>query len=60
MCAQNQTVVHNPPWHEDGSYIYNWDTGEHTNMLLQDGVYVLDTLVAPASMQPRSGFARRG
>ena len=60
ICSRDQSVVHNPPWHEDGSYIYNWNTGEYTNLVLRDGVYVLDALVAPANMQPKPPFGGPG
>lgn len=60
ICSQDQTVVHNPPWHEDGSYIYNWNTGEYTNLLLKDGVYVLDSMKAPTNQQIKPPFGRQG
>ena len=60
ICSHDQSVIHNPPWHEDGSYIYNWNTGEYTNLLLKDGVYVLETLIAPSEHQPKAPFAGQG
>ena len=60
MCDKDQSVVHNPPWHEDGSYIYNWNTGEYTNMTLRDGVYVLETMIAPTHWQAKPSFTRPG
>ena len=59
-CSQDQSVVYNPLWHEHGSYIYNWKTGESTNLVLKDGVYVLETLIAPSDMQIQPPFGRRG
>ena len=60
MCGKDQSIVHHPPWHEHGSYIYNWNTGECANLPLQDVVYVIDAMVAPAQWQAKPGFGRPG
>ena len=60
MCDKDQSVVYHPPWHEHGSYIYNWNTGEYMNLLLQNGVYVLDAMIAPAQWQVKPSFRRPG
>ena len=60
MCAKNQSITYNPEWHEHGSYIYNWDTQEYTNLLLKDGVYVLDAMIAPNHWQAKPSFGGPG
>ena len=60
MCAHNQGVIYHPPWHEHGSYVYNWDIDEHTGMLIKDGVYVLDTMSAPSMYQSKPSFGGPG
>ena len=58
MCRAGHTVVFNPPWHEDGSYIEYLDTGERMWMEEANGFYVLNTKVAPKQWQTtlRSSF----
>ena len=60
ICSKDQSVIYNPPWHEDGSYIHNWNTDEYTGLLLKDWVYVLDTLIAPTGWQAKPSFGRPG
>ena len=50
-CRAGHTVVFNPPWHEDGSYIEHIDTGEQMWLCEHTGLYVLDTRVAPRNKQ---------
>ena len=60
ICSKDQSVTYNPPWHEDGSYIYNWNTDGYTGLLLKGGVYVLDTPIAPTEWQAKPSFGRPG
>ena len=60
ICSKDQSVIYNPPWHEEGSYIYNWNADAYTGLLLGDGVYVLDTLIAPIEWQAKPSFGRPG
>ena len=60
ICAKNQSVIYHPEWHDHGSYIYNWDTDEHTALVLKDGVYVLDAMIAPTKHQVKPSFGRPG
>ena len=60
ICAKNQSVIYHPEWHDHGSYIYNWDTNEHTALVLKDGVYVLDALIAPTKHQVKPSFGGPG
>ena len=58
MCRAGHTVVFNPPWHEDGSYIEYLDTGERMWLEEHNGLYVLNTKVAPKQWQTtmQTGF----
>ena len=51
ICRQGNTVVFNAPDHPDGSYIYNLHSGERMELQHKDGVFVLDTRVAPSNRQ---------
>ena len=51
ICKQGHTVVFNAPEHPDGSYILNLHSGERMDLQHKDGVYVLDTKIAPSSKQ---------
>ena len=51
MCRPGHTVVVNPPWHEDGSYIEYLDIGERSWMEESNGFYVLNIMVAPKQWQ---------
>ena len=51
ICKQGHTVVFNAPDHPDGSYIYNLHSGDRMELQHKDGVFVLDTRVAPSTRQ---------
>ena len=51
ICRVGHRVLFNFPWHEDGSYIEHVDTGEHMWLCERNGLYVLDTRVAPRNKQ---------
>ena len=51
MCRAGHTVVFNPPWHEEGSYIEYLDIGERMWMEESNGLYVLNTKVVPKQWQ---------
>ena len=54
------SVVFNPPQDPRGSYIQNYRTGEKMWLTQKDGVYVLETKVAPTMHQTMPSFARHG
>lgn len=54
------SVVFNPAHDARGSYIQNHATGENTWLTPKDGVYVLETKVAPSMYQTTPSFGRRG
>lgn len=51
ICKQGHTAVFNAPDHPDGSYTLNRHSGERMGLQHKDGVYVLDTKIAPSSKQ---------
>ena len=51
MCKSGHRVVFNPPWEEEGSYIETLETGDKLWLDEQNGLYVLNTRVAPSSKQ---------
>ena len=51
ICKPGHTVVFNAPEHPDGSYIYNTHSGERMELQHKDGVFALDTRVAPSHKQ---------
>ena len=59
ICKQGHTVVFNGPDHPDGSYIYHIASGERMDLMHRDGVFVLDTRVAPKTKQSQP-FQRQG
>ena len=59
ICKQGHTVVFNAPDHLDGSYIYHMKSGDRMNLKHKDGVFVLDTKVAPRSKHAQP-FTRQG
>lgn len=63
ICRAGHRVVFNPLWHEDGSCIEQVDTGEVMWLSEHNGLYVLDTKVAPTSRQTTAkgnlGFGRQ-
>ena len=51
MCRTGHRVVFNPPWCQEGSYIEHLDTGETMWLEETNGLYVLNTKVAPTQRQ---------
>ena len=51
FCQAGNSVVFNPPGDPRGSYIEHHDTGERMYLEAKDGIYVLNTKVAPRTMQ---------
>ena len=51
MCQAGHSVVFNPPDDPRGSYIEHSHTGERMYLEARDGVYVLNTKVAPREAQ---------
>ena len=51
MCRAGNTVVFNPPWNPEGSYIQHIDIGEKLWLREEHGLYMLDTRVAPTYKQ---------
>ena len=60
ICHNGSSVVFNPPWHDDGSFIYNHESGVRTYMDEKDGVYVLETKIAPTRNQTAPSFGGQG
>ena len=62
ICKVGHRVVFNPPWDKQGSYIEQVDTGEVMWLSEHNGLYVLDTKVAPTGRQTTTknnmGFGR--
>ena len=58
MCRAGHIVVFNPPWHEEVSYIEYLDAGERMWLEEINGLYVLNTKIAPKEWQTtlRSSF----
>ena len=54
------SVVFNPANDARGSFIQNQATGEKTWLTAKDGVYVLETKVAPSMYQTTPSFVRQG
>ena len=54
MCRTGHKVVFNPPWDPEGSYIEHLETGERLWMEEENGLYVLNTKVAPNRRQTTS------
>ena len=61
MCRLGHSVIFNPPWHEDGSYIGHLGTGERMWLEETNGLYVLNAKIAPKEWQTtlNQGFARQ-
>lgn len=59
-CEIGHPVVFNPSWGGRGSFIFNQETGEKTLMTAKDGVFVMETKVAPAKYQNKPGLGRQG
>ncbi len=58
-CEKGHSVTFNPPWDNRGSFIQNLQTGNRTYLEAKDGVYALETKVAPIGMQTRPSFGRQ-
>ena len=63
ICRAGHRVVFNPEWSNEGSYIEHLETGEIMWLTTHNGLYVLDTRVAPQNQQTSSkmhaGFGRQ-
>ena len=63
ICRAGHRVVFNPPWHDEGSFIEHVDIGEVMWLNEHNGLYVLNTKVAPTNKQtkykPNTGFGRQ-
>ena len=53
ICKQEHRVVFNPPNDPEGSYIQHLEGGERMYLKESDGLYLLDTKVAPRHKQAR-------
>ena len=53
ICKAGHRVVFNPPWCEEGSFIEHAEIGEIMWLNEYNGLYVLNTKVAPTSKQTR-------
>ena len=51
MCRAGHRVVFNPAWTGEGSYIQHLESGEKLWLEENNGLYVLNTRVAPAAKQ---------
>ena len=51
ICRAGHRVVFNPEWSDEGSYIAQLETGEVMWLTTRNGLYVLDTRVAPHNHQ---------
>ena len=60
ICEMGHSVVFSPSWDRRGSFIINQETGEKTWMAAKDGVFLLETKIAPAKYQSKPGFGRQG
>lgn len=59
MCRTGHRVVFNPPWDPEGSYIQHVDAGECMWLEESNGLYMLNTKVAPSSLQSREDHNNR-
>ena len=51
MCRSGHRVVFNPPWDPNGSYIEHLESGEQLWLEESNGLYMLNTKVAPTYKQ---------
>ena len=58
MCRSGHRVVFNPPWDQEGSFIEHVDTGERLWLEEQNGLYVLNTRIAPSEKQTANYWHR--
>ena len=54
MCRNGHRVVFNPPWDPNGSYIQHLESGEKLWLEENNGMYMLNTKVAPTDKQTLS------
>ena len=59
MCKSGHRVVFNPHWEQEGSYIEHLDIGDRLYLDEQNGLYVLNTRVAPSSKQTMTQWKSR-
>ena len=59
MCQSGHRVVLNPPWDAEGSYIEHLESGDKLWMEQQNGLYVLNTKVAPMHKQTVNQWTNR-
>ena len=59
MCRSGHRVVFNPSWDPEGSYIEHLETGEKLWLEENNGLYMLNTKVAPANKQT-NGIRQQG
>ena len=60
VCKIGHRVIFNPPWDPEGSYIQHVDTGECMWLEENNGLYTLNTKIAPPSRQRREDNNNRG
>ena len=60
IVEKGHSVVFNPEWDPRRSYIHNHETGEKLWLTAKDGVYMLETKVAPKQLQQDPVFTGRG
>ena len=61
MCQSGRRVVFNPPWEEEWFYIEHIESGDKLWMEQQNGLYILNTKVAPVHKQTvNQWFSRQG
>ena len=60
ICEAGHSVIFNPSWDKRGCYVLNHENWEKTMMKAHEGVYVMETLVAPTSQQKTPRFTRQG
>lgn len=60
ICKQGHAVASNAPGDPDGSYMCHIEPGERLELQHEDGVFLLDTKVAPSSRQTRPFWGEDG
>ena len=60
ICEKGHSVVFNPSWDRRGSFILDHGAGDKTWLTAKDGVFALETKIAPAKYQRKPGFTRQG
>ena len=63
MCRSGHRVAFNPAWDPEGSYIEHLESGQRLWLEERNGLYMLNTKVAPTSKQTtnrrNTGFGRQ-